>query len=110
MRLTEILDKKIEEIIQEKEEKERRTRQKQEAAIEIAKALFHFHDIETDDLTFKAGQLDHFERIWVYVGLKGFQVRYGWALPHIVIDFSQLPALEEISSALTDPERWRKED
>jgi len=109
MRLTEILEKKIEEIIEENKEKERRAKQKQEAAIEIVKALFHFYDIETDDLEFKTGQIDHLQRIWVYVGLKGFQVKYGWTLPHIVIDFSKLPTLEDISSALTNPERWRKE-
>jgi hypothetical protein len=109
MRLTEILNEKIEEIIEEEKEKERRTKQKQEAAIEVVRALFHFYGFETDDLVFKAGQIDHLERIWVYVGLRGFQVRYGWTLPHIVINFSQLPTLEDICSALTNPERWRKE-
>jgi len=110
MRITKVLNEKIERIIEENKERERRTKQRKQAAVEVVKGLFRFYDIETDDLNFSAGDIDHLKRIKVYISPKGFRGKLGWTYPYIEINFNELPTLDEVSSALTNPERWIEEE
>jgi len=106
MRLTEVLDEKM----KVRKETEKEIAEKEEAAIELVKALFLYYGVKTDDLEFKAEMISYPERIRVFIRPRGFQERVGWPRPFVNVDFNSLPKLDGVFSELTDPRRYRRED